>query len=344
MFRKGFPLLVFFWPLFLFAADDAPPPPGWNAEVKTVFYTSSADNTEQPALFYAPETSDPVPLLVGLHTWSADYRQPNTYFYHGAKKQGWAMICPNFRGSNTRPEACGSELAVEDIVSAVKYAQSRVAIDPNRIYLMGMSGGGHASMLLAGRHPEIWAGVCSWVGISDLAAWHRSTRQKDLVYWKHLEKACGGAPGTSPEIDEQYRLRSPLTWLENARDVPLCINHGIHDGHTGSVPVSHAIWAFNRLAEPVRRLSDEQIRFFCENRKVPPELAAEVENDPLYGKQTVLFRRSFQNVRLTIFEGGHGGVPNAGIEWLSRQIKGQKADWSVFHAPAAETSETLSGK
>lgn len=344
MLRIHLPLWLLFSPLFLQAAEMNSAPPGWNSEVKTVFYTSSADNTQQPALFYAPETTQPIPLLVGLHTWSADYRQPNTYFYNGAKKQGWAMICPNFRGSNTSPEACGSDLAVEDIVSAVKYAQSRVPIDPNRIYLMGMSGGGHASMLLAGRHPEIWAGVCSWVGISDLKAWYQSTRQKDLVYWKHLEKVCGGAPGSSSEIDEQYRLRSPLTWLENACDVPLCINHGIHDGHTGSVPVSHAIHAFNLLAKPDRKLSLEQIEFFCEHQKVPPELSTEVQNDPLYGKQTVLFRRSSQNVRLTIFEGGHGGVPSAGIEWLARQTKGQNASWSLSNASSTETSETLSGK
>jgi len=47
----------------------------------------------------------------------------------------------------------------------------------------------------------------------------------------------------------------------------------------------------------------------------------EKETDPLYGLQVVLFRRSSKNVRITIFEGGHGGATEAGIEWLSKQCK-----------------------
>lgn len=221
---------------------DGPAPKGWNAEVKTIHYRVEADQSWQPALFYIPESAREsqaaVPLIVGLHTWSSNYTQPNPYFYEGAKKYGWVMICPHFRGPNWTPSACGSELVSADILAAVEYAKANANIDPDRIYLMGMSGGGHCSMLMAGRHPEVWAGVCAWVGISDLAKWHASTKAKGFNYWKHLESACGGAPGTSAEVDEEYRKRSPLTYLKNAGSVPLCLNHGIHDGHAGSVPAS----------------------------------------------------------------------------------------------------------
>ncbi len=44
-------------------------------EFQEIRYTTTADNLEQPARFYAPETDKAVPLLVVLHTWSVDYLQ-----------------------------------------------------------------------------------------------------------------------------------------------------------------------------------------------------------------------------------------------------------------------------
>jgi len=43
---------------------------GWNEAVRRVTYQTSADNSQQPAMFYAPKTGEPRPLLVGLHSWS----------------------------------------------------------------------------------------------------------------------------------------------------------------------------------------------------------------------------------------------------------------------------------
>jgi hypothetical protein len=42
-----------------------------------------------------------------------------------------------------------------------------------------------------------------------------------------------------------------------------------------------------------------------------------------------LFRRSSGNVRVTVFEGGHDSEPSASLEWLTRQRKGQPADFSL---------------
>ena len=49
------------------------------------------------------------------------------------------MIHPNFRGKNDRPEACGSELAVADILSAVEWAKGSTQIDADRVYWVGVS-------------------------------------------------------------------------------------------------------------------------------------------------------------------------------------------------------------
>ncbi|MCH2206396.1 MAG: hypothetical protein MK132_11060 [Lentisphaerales bacterium] len=42
--------------------------------VKEIQYVSSIDKTEQPSLIYTAKSKDKRPLLVGLHSWSINYR------------------------------------------------------------------------------------------------------------------------------------------------------------------------------------------------------------------------------------------------------------------------------
>ncbi len=130
--------------LFLLALPILAAPKGWPEAVREIKYPSKADNTKQPALFYAPKVeAEQRPLLVGLHSWSSDYKQTMSVPY--AKwciEKKWNFIHPNFRGPNRRPEATGSELVVQDILSAVDYAKKNGAVDERRIYLVGASGGG----------------------------------------------------------------------------------------------------------------------------------------------------------------------------------------------------------
>jgi dienelactone hydrolase len=329
-----FVVSIFSFSWLVVTADDGdkPAPKDWNQAMRTIQYPSPIDHSLQPAVIYVPESKEPVPLLVTLHTWSGDYRQPAQSRATWCIEKRWALIAPNFRGSNNTPQGCGSELAVADIVAAVEYMKKRTNIDTKRIYLLGASGGGYGSLLMAGRHPEIWAGVSAWVGITDLKDWHAETLAKKLPYANHLEKVCGGVPGASPEVDEQYRLRSANTWIQNAAGIPLDINHGIHDGHIGSVPVSHSIKAFNLLAKPDKKISDEEMVYFRTKREVPETLRKETEMDPLFSGMPVLFRRISGNTRLTIFDGGHQSAEQAALHWLALQQKGREPNWTISSA------------
>lgn len=302
--------------------------PNKNSELQTVTIKSSLDGTEQKSMFYVPEEGvpdnkgNPVPLLVMLHTWSADYTQIKAC----PKVQKWAMIAPNFRGPNVQPEACASKFAIQDVLDAVEFAKKNARIDESRIYLCGWSGGGHMSLMMAAKAPEIWAGVSAWVPISDLAAWWASDK-----YRKHMEGSCGGKPGT-PATDAEYRARSPIHFLPAAKGLPMDINAGIHDGHKGSVPISQSLNAFNVLAE-ANGLKDRQvpaadIEFMTRTEKVPEALAGENEKDTERNRE-VLFRRVAGPVRITIFEGGHEAEVNAAWNWLSRQKKGSPANFEI---------------
>jgi pimeloyl-ACP methyl ester carboxylesterase len=298
--------------------------------VVEIEFKSTFDGTMQPALFFVPPQSEkPLPLLVGLHTWNATYKPINRSYLAFCQKNNWAMIYPNFRGANRNPEACASEAAVRDILDAIEYARRTVPINNDRIYLIGYSGGGHMSLIMAGRHPEIWAGVCCSVPISDLAAWHGESLKRRSSYWRAIEQITGGIPGASDKVDQEYRARSPMTYLPDVRGkVHVDILAGINDGHNGSVPISQALNAFNALAGEKDRLSPEQIELMTAEKKVAPELAGEW-SDPGYGRRKIHFRRHSENVRISIFEGGHEALPNVMLNWLSRQEKNKKVDFSV---------------
>ena len=293
------------------------PPQG----AREVRIKSSLDQSQQPAFFYAPkQAKQAVPLLVVLHTWSGDYRQR----YHlGCEdwciKHGWAYIHPNFRGPNQNPDATGSKLAVQDVLDAVAYAQQQTKVDKKRILLVGASGGGYMSLLMAGQAPELWAGVSAWVPISDLAAWHGECKARGLKYAREIELSCGGSPGKSKKVSAEYRTRSPLTYLAHAKGiVPLDINAGIRDGHDGSVPISHSLHAFNLVANTKDRVSKTLISELTKSAQVPKHLAKR-HPDASYGKKHPLFRRSSGKARVTVFDGGHDFVTTAALAWLSQQ-------------------------
>ena len=297
---------------------------------------STLDGTDQPCYFWAPEkaASEAVPLIVGLHTWSGSYKNCNSYkpALDYAKKANWVFVGPNFRGPNSTPKACGSDFAVQDIVDAVNYAKDKVKIDASRVYIIGGSGGGHMTLLMLGRHPEVFAAGAAFCPITDVARWHADSLAdhpgRGKCYATMLESACGGTPAEKPE---EYAHRSPLTWLARAKaqKVPAYICTGIHDGWKGSVPVGHSFRGFNALADEKDSIPEGDISYFEANQAVPAVLASKWD-DPFYGtKNRIHFRRTSGLARLTIFEGGHGGNFPAGFDFLSRQRKGSPVDWSL---------------
>lgn len=307
----------------------------WKAMLKQV--KSTYDGSMQMCYFWAPEkaANEAVPLVVGLHTWSGDWKQTVHYatVLNYAKSKGWAMVGPNFRGPNDHPEACGGDAAVQDIVDAVNFAKSQVKIDASRVYIIGGSGGGHMTLLMAGRHPEIWAGCAAFCPITDIARWHADSSLdhpgRGKNYAVMMEGACGGKPAEKPE---EYRHRSPLTWIDRAKaaKVPVYIVTGIHDGWTGSVPVGHSFRAYNALAAAKDAVSEDDITAIETDQKVPAAIAYNGTPDPFYDSaRKIHFRRTSENVRFTLFEGGHGGNFPAGLDFLSRQVKGAPADFTL---------------
>lgn len=277
-----------------------------------------ADGSDQPALYMPSATKEKAPLLVALHQWSGNYKTSGYLeSVNWCLEKKWHFIQPNFRGPNNTPEAMGSDLVVGDILKAVEYAKANGNVDEKRIYLLGASGGGHCTLLMSGRHPDIWAGATSWVPIFDIKQWYEDGLKRKNRYPKMIFAALGGNPLEDEKLAKDALYRSPKNWLKPGI-FPLDINVGIYDGHTGSVPVGHSIRAFNQVAAEKDRISEDDIAYIEKHKKIPDHLEKS-EKDGNYGSKEVLFRRQSGNARLTIFKGGHEIVQNAALRWLEKQ-------------------------
>lgn len=282
-------------------------------------FQSTADGTEQEAILIAPQEKpgEPVPVVVNLHSWSADLNQRSA-LERLVHDRGWYYLFPNFRGVNQTPQACGSPLAQQDVLDAVDWLLAHHQVDRQRVYLTGASGGGHMTMLMAGRYPDRWRAASAWVGISDLVSWHE--KHRGSRYGNMMELCCGGAPGDSDEVDRQYRLRSPIHVIEGAKGLPIDLLAGADDGHTGSVPIVHSINAFNKIAQAngTPPVSEEEIQQLArQGGRLLEPTDGDVGFDPALDRDYFL-RRHSGTARLTIFDGGHESIAEAILDWFEQ--------------------------
>lgn len=207
---------------------------------KEILVKSTLDGTMQPSLFYKSDSQIKRPLLVGLHTWSFDRFNQIDNMLPMAQKYDFNLLLPEFRGSNliTNPNctfACGSDFAKQDIKDAIDYVIDNYDIDTDNIFLLGLSGGGHMALLMAGMCPDYFKAIGAYVPITNLEKW----KQENKDYAKHIMACCS-------ENKIEMSKRSPISYIDNIAKSNLKIFHGKHDP---VVSVSHSISLFNAIME-----------------------------------------------------------------------------------------------
>jgi pimeloyl-ACP methyl ester carboxylesterase len=234
-----------------------------------------------------------------------------------AQENGWAVVAPNFRGVNDKPEALGSDLAVQDVVDAIDYGTSQASVDPNRVYAVGYSGGGMMSLLLAGRHPEQATAVAAWGPPYDLGAFYLQSAELGRGYASEIRAGCGGDPTVDTNAAEECLRRSPMAHLDAAREngVPVFIGQGIHDS---LISPRQAAMAFNQLANPDQRFSDEQLEVIG-GGAVPDDLEGTIDVETHFseGDPEPVFARNSDAVWLVFFAADHDMVYGASARWFA---------------------------
>lgn len=297
---------------------------GWTPSFRKVGIPSSADSTLQPAYFRKSQSQKPRPLIVSLHTWSGGYDQKDP-MTADIETRDLNYIHPHFRGFNNRPESMVSPLVLSDIDDAIAYAVEHGNVDPDEIHIVGVSGGGMATIAAYMELSRPIKSFNAWVPISDLHAWYWESLGRRYNYASHIMAAIGH----DGRIDTEEALRrSPLykKFPEEARkNSILRIYAGIHDGHIGCVPVSHSVNFYNRIVGEMKYGTDslEEIYGYAEK---DPELVSKdlllsvlekrvcpesIDNDDALLGRHIHLRRSSGPVSLIIFEGEHEQIPGA---------------------------------
>ncbi len=208
-------------------------------EQKEIFVKSTLDGTMQPSFFYKSDSPEKRPLLVGLHTWSYERSNQIKNMLPLAEKYDFNLLLPEFRGKNlsSNPnckQACGSELAKQDIQDAIDYLIANDLVDKDNIFLLGLSGGGHMALLMAGKCPEYFKAIGAYVPITDLSRW----AEENTGYAPHILACCG--------TKKEMLRRSPISYVDTIAKANLKIFHGKDDP---IVPVSHSIRLFNTIVK-----------------------------------------------------------------------------------------------
>lgn len=137
-------------------------------------FRSTVDGSEQPYALYIPrgfEPSQKYPLLLSLHSEDTNHRMnlrqvfglsirsgesnPDDLRYFPASRDaGFIVAAPFARGTMDY-----RGIAESDVFDVLDEVQRRFPIDPDRVYLTGISMGGAAALRFALTRPDRWAAV-----------------------------------------------------------------------------------------------------------------------------------------------------------------------------------------
>jgi len=110
-----------------------------------------------------------------------------------------------------------------DHVHAMKILKDEPRVDVSRAGVVGRSYGGYMTLMLAGRHPELWSAAVDMFGPYDLVTFS----ERIPPTWKPYFKLSIGDP-EDPVDREQLRERSPKTYLDELA-CPMLVIQGEND-------------------------------------------------------------------------------------------------------------------
>lgn len=275
----------------------------WRHDFKLVQIPSSLDGVVQRAYFYKATSKSKKPLIVSLHTWSGDYQQADDLTPLILQKE-LNYIHPDFRGANNTINACASKLAISDIEDAISYAIKNANVDTTKIYIIGVSGGGYATLASFMKLKHNVKKFAAWAPISDLTAWYRESTVRRNKYSKDILDCTDSESGLNVDLAKRKSplfMETPVARLKNAS---LSIYAGIYDGFQGSVPITHSINFYNKILKDLSVSDSTKYVTESETLKLLEHKCSMGKLDSIGGRKVCL-KKQYGNLSLNIFEGGH---------------------------------------
>ena len=280
----------------------------WPKEAEIIEIKSSIDNNIQKCYLYRSKSSEKQPLIISLHTWGGDYQQKDPLLTQ-CMAANVNYIHPDFRGPNITPQAAGSKLVIQDIDDAIRWAIDSLEIQENQIHVIGVSGGAMASVLTYMKSKHNLRSVHAFVGIYNLEDWFHESRARDNIYADQLLTVTGS---TSNKLNiKEARARSPYfmqTPVSQRENTSLKLYCGLHDGYTGSVPITQTLEMYNKIihdfdSNELKSKIPFQDMYTLLKRRSSPNF--QVIKNSFMGRD-LIYRNNYQNkVELFVFDGGH---------------------------------------
>ena len=207
--------------LFLLLASHAlPAPPLERGKVSVCYYHCDLDDTDQPYSLWLPKDYAPEkkwPLVIQLHGLGGGHHIGGV----AREIEDCVVAAPDGRG-NTDYKLWG-ELDVMRVVDEVK---KHYSIDPDRVYLFGISMGGSGSWQLGVHFPDTFAALGPVCGNADHRVWEK------LWNWGEVHPTW-----MSPKKAWVEATESPAFFAENLIHLPSWPIHGDKDN---VVPCDHS--------------------------------------------------------------------------------------------------------
>ncbi len=197
----------------------------------------SHDGLRISARLYLPSKklgySEPYPVIFYIHGGPQSQERPNFAWFSMPLIQfftlnGFAVFVPNVRGSSGYGLKYMKQVDRDwggkdrlDHVAAFEFLKKDKRLDMNRVGVMGRSYGGYMTLMLVGRHPELWKAGCDMFGPYNLFTFIERIPET----WKTYFYLAVG----HPEKDREFFIeRSPKTYLHQLA-CPLLVIQGRND-------------------------------------------------------------------------------------------------------------------
>lgn len=255
------------WSAELSTADDQSPALTWQrvtrlnpiaeetlelARPEHINYKSVDDWSIQALVIWPKQAKKKTlpPLIVRVHggpsaCWQDDW---DGYFTQNLVAAGFAVLCPNIRGSMGRGMAFANAVVgdmggkdFQDILAGVDYLVKHKLVDSTRIGIMGWSYGGFMTSWAVTQTQRFKAAVMG-AGICDFHSFHAQTNIQD---WDMRFLGTIGNPINPLTHPNTYRERSAITYASQVT-TPTLIVHGERDA---CVPINQAYAFYRSLCE-----------------------------------------------------------------------------------------------
>jgi pimeloyl-ACP methyl ester carboxylesterase len=300
---------------------------------------SSADGTMQNAWFHRSSKTTPQPLIISLHTWSGDYSQEDPLTKEILLRD-WNYIHPDFRGANNKSEACGSSLVMSDLLDAIRFAIKNARVDTTNVHIIGVSGGGYLTLLAYMQLNYPVKSFNAWAPISDLPNWYWESKGRHSKYATDVEQV---AEKNAVMNWDELKKRSPMYLpfpAAKRKNAFLNIYEGVHDGYTGSVPITQSLLFYNKMARalyPGRKevIIPDSICMSLVTKQCNPH--ADTSNK--IGDRVIHLQKKLSKLSLTLFEGGHEMLVPQALSLIP--INGKVANNNIISSTIADTNIVL---